>query len=142
MLIKWSDLHTTHIPILDDQHHCIVAITNSIYYFMRNRQGAEVILSFIALLEQYMNIHFLTEENLLELTNCPDFEEHKKIHDSLRTKLKLVEAQTKKTFDPEETLLFLKQFWLEHINKADAHFAPYVRKTLRKMRKLEEGKNL
>lgn len=142
MLIKWSDLHATHIPILDDQHHCIVAITNSIFYFMRNHQGSEVILSFLAMLEHYMHIHFLTEENLLQLTNCPDFKGHKIKHDSLRTRLKIITAQTKKTFEPEDTLLFLKKIWLEHINKADAHFVPHVRQTLHKLGKLRENIDL
>lgn len=136
LLIKWSDLHTTGIPIIDEQHHSVVGVINSLFFFMRNQQAAEIIAPTLVMLEQYTHIHFLTEESLLQRANYPEVEKHKKLHATFITKSQILSAQSRKTLNPEELLAFLKKWWTEHINGADHAYAPHVRKALQKIGKL------
>lgn len=132
LLIQWSDLYSTNIPIIDEQHHSIVGVINSLFYFMRNQQAAEVIGPTLIMLEQYAHIHFLTEENLLKLAHYPDIEEHKKLHAAFRAKSQVLYAQSKKTLNSEDLLSFLKVWWMEHINGADHAYSVQVRAALQK----------
>lgn len=132
LFIKWSDLHSTNIPIIDEQHRGIVETINSLYYFMRNKQASEIIMSTIAKMEQYAYIHFLTEENLLKQAKYPDFETHKKLHKSFRHKSLILSAQLKKTPDAHELLSFLKQWWIDHINVIDQKYASCLHSYLAK----------
>lgn len=126
LFIKWSDLHATNIPILDEQHRGIVEAINSLYYYMRKDRVSEVVIATMVKVEHYTFIHFLTEENLLEQAKYPYIDAHKRLHESFQQKSMLLAARLKKDPDAHELLTFLKQWWINHINKVDQEYVPYL----------------
>lgn len=132
LFIKWSKDHEMGIPIIDEQHRSLVCTINTLFYLMREQCASEMLPATLTLLKQSAALHFLIEERMLELTKYPHAEEHKKAHDSFRTRMKILFAQSRKSLDPEDLLEFLKTLWMEHVIQSDHAFAPHVVDVLRK----------
>lgn len=128
LLIVWSDIHDTGIPIIDQQHRGIVSIINSLFFFMRHKQGNDILNATVTMIGQYTKIHFVTEEKLLKSTGYPDFEAHKRLHEQLINESTLVGGQSLRNQDPSEYLIFLRNWWLNHINKHDHEYVEHFRK--------------
>jgi len=58
LYIAWKDSYCIGIPIIDEQHRCIVSIINSIYYFVEEHRELDVLESVINMMNQYTVIHF------------------------------------------------------------------------------------
>ena len=82
------------------------------------------------ILEQYIDVHFKTEEALMAEANYPALEEHKVLHKELAKKTKSYSMNINRDMDSDVVLKFLKDWWLSHINKEDRKCAPYLKKLL------------
>lgn len=131
LLIVWSDVHKTRIPIIDEQHRGIVSIINNLFYFMGEQRAAEIFVSVVVMLEQYTKLHFMAEESLLELAKYEKIDEHKALHQKLMADMSTASIKARRDNDPGEFLFFLKKWWLTHINGVDHDYAPIVREALR-----------
>lgn len=127
LLIVWTDINQTGVPIIDQQHYGIVGIINSLFFFIRHKQGNKVLIPTITMIEQYTKIHFATEEKLLKKVGYPDFDEHKKLHDELIDQSLKIANQYKLNKDPSNYLMFLKDWWTDHINKHDRLYIDHLR---------------
>ena len=54
LYIIWNDKNNTGVPIIDEQHKCIVGIINSLHYFIREGLGKEAVRHTLNILEQYV----------------------------------------------------------------------------------------
>ena len=126
LLIIWTDVNDTGISIIDQQHRGIISAVNSLYFFMRHKQEKEMLASVIATIEQYTKIHFATEEKLLKAAEYPDFDAHKKLHDGLTRRSILVGNECKRNNDAYGYLMFLKDWWIDHINRHDRHYIEHL----------------
>lgn len=136
LLIVWSDMYKTRIPIIDEQHRGIVSVINNLFYFMGEQRATEVFAPAAIMLEQYTKIHFVTEESFMELAQYKKINEHKALHQKLMTDMFAASVKAKRVNDPGEFLFFLKEWWLTHINGVDHDYAPSVIKALRGLGKL------
>ena len=119
LYIVWSDRNKIGVSIIDEQHRVIVAVINSLHYFLQSGQGYEAIGPTLNMLEQYIEIHFQTEEAIMAEANCSDLEEHIEIHNELREKTRNIVSDANLGTDPDMVLKFLREWWLGHINKED-----------------------
>ncbi len=126
LLIVWTDINDTGIAIIDQQHRGIVSIINSLFFFIRHKQGKEVLAPTIAMIEQYTKIHFATEEKLLKTAKYPDYEAHKRLHDALISRSITIGNESRRSEDPTRYLMFLKNWWLDHINKHDQIYVDHL----------------
>jgi hemerythrin len=62
LYIVWNEYNNLGIAVIDEQHRGIVAIINSLHYFIQEGQGEDVLVPTLGMLEHYTRIHFLTEE--------------------------------------------------------------------------------
>lgn len=136
LFIVWSKDFETNIPILDEQHRGLVSTMNSLYYLMKEHRTANVIQPTLAAIDHYREIHFMTEEHLMEITDYPQKTEHKKQHDLFRKHAELLVAKGRKTLDPSELLEFFKGWWLDHVRVSDRAYESHFREVLQKMGKL------
>lgn len=127
LLIVWTDINDTGIPIIDQQHYGIVSIINSLFFFIQHKQGNDILTPTTIMIEQYTKIHFATEEKLLKDTGYLDFDRHKKMHDSLIEQSLRIAGESKLGKDPFNYLVFLKNWWTAHINKQDRLFIDHLR---------------
>jgi hemerythrin len=130
LYIVWSDNNNVGIPIIDEQHRGIVSTINSLHYFMQTGHGNEIIKPTMIMLEQYVDIHFKTEEALMAEASYPDIEEHIVLHKELVGKTKKLSIDANRNKDSDMVLKFLKEWWLGHINKEDRRYTPFLRKLI------------
>ena len=123
--IAWKDYYSVNDPSLDAEHKQIIACINELYEAMQGTTDSSTTKQVLDRLVQYTRTHFEHEEKILRDVDFPDFEAHKALHDnmrrrtlSLRTHLTLVTAR--------DVLVFLKDWWLEHIQGEDKKYATYV----------------
>lgn len=122
LYIVWNSNNKLGIPIIDEQHRGIVATINSLHYFIQEGHGLAVLKSTLDILEQYTHIHFQTEEALMKKIKYPDVEAHVLLHRALMKKTKEISGKSIAHKDPGMALIFLKKWWLNHINQEDRKY--------------------
>lgn len=135
-LIEWDESLEVGIDVVDSQHRGLVELLNRVLSLHtiidadERKMNTEDILSDLF---SYTEFHFKTEEEYMEAMNYPDLENHKKIHLHLVSKLlqlneDLCGAGTDVFVEAEERLFTLLTKWLvEHIQKEDFKFKPFVK---------------
>ena len=128
--ILWNDDYCTGICEIDSQHKKIVDQINVLIDNQDHKKKSSLNKEIIVMLDKYGNEHFATEERYMRHYNYPGLEEHIKIHNSfkmntVKTAVKVVKG---KEYVPGETILFLKNWWSNHITKTDMAFKDYIRK--------------
>jgi hemerythrin len=123
--IAWKDNYSVNDPSLDAEHKQIIECINELYAAMQGATDGPTTKRVLDRLVQYTRSHFEHEEKILGEVDFPDFEAHKVLHDNmrqrtlgLRTHLTLVTAR--------DVLVFLKDWWLEHIEGEDKNYATYM----------------
>ena len=130
LYIVWNDSNNLGIPIIDEQHRGIVSTINSLHYFIQEGHGMDALKPTLAILEEYTDIHFRTEEALIKEAGFPDFDAHVALHATLMEKTIQMSKEALLYHEPEMALKFLREWWLGHIGKEDRKYAPYVKKKL------------
>ena len=128
LYIIWSDNNKLGIPIIDEQHRGLISTINSLYYSIQTGHGDEIIKPTMIMLQQYIGIHFKTEEALMAEANYPALEEHIVLHKELATKTKKLSFDANANKESDIILNFLKQWWLGHINQEDRKYGPFLKK--------------
>jgi len=126
LYIVWSKENQLEIPIIDEQHRGIVSAINSLYFFIRQGSGAEALKPTLDTLMGYTNIHFKVEEGLMEAVGYPLAKEHSKLHKALAEKAFAIGQEALRSGDASSLLHFLKTWWMEHINRVDRKYAPFL----------------
>ena len=126
LYIAWKDSYCIGIPIIDEQHRCIVSIINSIHYFVEEHRELDVLESVINMMNQYTVIHFKTEEAMLKEAGYPSIEEHVLLHKQLINQLKAASQEATEECDVDPLLKLLKAWWLSHINQEDRKYVPFM----------------
>lgn len=130
LFIIWNDSNNTGIRIIDEQHRGIISTINSLYYFTQDGHGIEILKPILIMIEQYVEIHFRTEESLMKLSNYPEINEHIQLHKDLAAQAKMMLIDPKRGKEPAEVLRFLKEWWNYHINTEDRKYVPYLEKLI------------
>jgi hemerythrin len=125
--VQWDEAFSVGVPVIDGQHKELVRMTNALFegcerggativYFMRTIQGAV----------NYAKIHFATEEKYMVQVDYPDYEVHKREHESFVGEvLHQVRLFERNQTQPMDFALFLKNWLLNHIAVSDKKFSPF-----------------
>ena len=130
LFIVWNESNNTGICIIDEQHKGIISTINSLYYFVQNGNGIEIIKPILIMIEQYIEIHFKVEESLMLQSKYTSISEHIKLHKELAAKTKTLLIDANKNKDPNEVIRFLKEWWINHINAEDKKYVPFIEKLI------------
>ncbi len=134
LYIVWAERWELGIPIIDEQHRGAACLINTLFYFITHKYGADVVLPVVKATLHYSELHMLTEEGLLALSGYPRVEEHQKLHRTMNKKFRQGVIDTMATGNymgaPEVFMAILREWWLDHMCKADGMFAPHVRNYL------------
>ncbi len=131
LYIVWTEKNDLGIPILDEQHRGIISSINSLYYFMHAGQGHEIVEPTLKTLDQYVYVHFKTEEALLHKAGYPETEQHLVLHRGLVEKTRKLSFNIERKQDSKLLLKFLRQWWLGHINQEDKKYVPFVKQLMK-----------
>jgi len=127
--IQWKDRYNINFMEIDDQHKSLLEILNELIDLVGERGDPEVVTGIFHRLCQYALTHFATEEAYMAAGNYPLLEKHKGEHGAFIQKL----LELNQAYDPsdphllEETLDFLKSWYLSHILNSDMRYMPFLK---------------
>ena len=120
--IAWKDYYSVNDPSLDSEHRQIIESINEMYNALEDPAPDVATKRVLDRLVRYTHTHFDHEEKIMKEAGYWDFEAHKALHDAmrqrtvgLRTHLTLVTAR--------DVLVFLKDWWVDHIQGEDKKYA-------------------
>jgi len=128
LLFPWSETYSVKIGIVDTQHKNLVNILNELHQAMVAGHGRDKLGQVLSNLIKYAQVHFATEERLMQTHGYTDFPAHKAEHDQLTSTLK--EYQGKFVANEIgltiEMMDFLKDWLTKHILGCDKKYGPFL----------------
>jgi len=124
--ITWKDYYSVGDESLDTQHKQIIGIINELYEAMQQGVDRKAVVSLLDQLVQYTINHFRQEEECLLAHQYPDFAQHKALHDKMRQET-LAWRENASLVTGRDLLVFLKEWWCNHIQQQDKQYSPYLK---------------
>ncbi|THF63267.1 bacteriohemerythrin [Pseudothauera rhizosphaerae] len=123
-LVQWDDSYSLGLEQIDDQHKVLFDIMNHLWSAIVNRAADGEMLKILDELESYTVSHFTAEENFMQSTGYPNFDEHRKLHAQFVKRIHdaRVELQQGKQISLD-LLHFLRDWLVEHIQAEDRGYA-------------------
>ncbi len=129
--ITWTSDLSIGVELIDEQHKMLIKHLNDLSQSLESGQGPAKIATTLNFLIDYTNFHFTAEEKHMTANDYPEFENHKKMHETFKTTLTNAEEDlkeegaTKSLADSIDTLLVK---WLfEHIRTIDIAFGKFLK---------------
>ena len=126
--VDWRDEYSVNIESIDRQHKKLINLINMLQTTVDYSTGEEFERECLAAVVEYTKTHFVYEEGLMRQYGYPDFEAHKAQHQKMIDKVNDLLAEYEK--HPEnamkDTLDFLKQWLIRHINGTDKQYSDFL----------------
>jgi hemerythrin len=118
----WKEEYSVNVKQLDDQHKFFLGIMDKCYGAMQEKTEIRKI---IGELIDYAELHFKTEEKYFDEFHYSEAPEHKRAHQELRDKIKLIIS--KDEIDPTQLALelldFLEDWLVDHLANVDKKYS-------------------
>ena len=129
-LLLWDEKFSVHNEALDKHHKRLFELCNETFKLIDQENKIPVYSTAKVISELYLYaiFHFSEEEKLLEQSNYPKLEAHKKLHQSFIDKL----DQLKKQYENDDVLIdydilnFLSDWLIYHILEVDSGYTDYI----------------
>jgi hemerythrin len=129
-MVVWDDKYATGIQLIDSQHKKLFSLTNELFRACLNKDEAldGVFKETMGRMVEYVRFHFGAEQEMLQRIKYPDYQEHKKQHDTLvRDILESVkEYNVGKKLVPNQFVRTLRDWILSHIAVTDKLYVSYI----------------
>lgn len=127
--INLNEIFQVGVEEFDSQHKSLFTIANEVFQIVFEGKNKEATYEVFARLMDYTVMHFRNEEEMMKKHGYPDYENHKKQHDILATRVQemYLNFQTDGVAINEETLSFLVKWVLHHIAKVDRDYGPFFK---------------
>jgi hemerythrin-like metal-binding protein len=87
-LLRWSDKYSVNVPEMDKQHQTLFNMLNELHDAMLSGKAKTVLDKTLSQLIQYTQRHFAIEERLMQENNYAEYEDHKAVHEQLKTRVR------------------------------------------------------
>ena len=125
--VEWHDTYSVGIPAIDEQHKQVLKILNSVFASVKNRNDSKALLNNLKKLWIFTLTHFSYEETLLEVVEYPRLDEHRRNHSRMKSQTSLYIADLEARQPDEIVILnFIKDWWINHINREDKDYTDYL----------------
>ncbi len=137
--MEWKPEYNLNIETVDKQHRKLVDIINLLYESTQPDAEKDELHALVEILEkeatainemlEYTIKHFKDEEKLMVLNKYPEYEEHKKRHDSFTRQVRQYKEHfdSAEEVDVDEMMRYLKKWLLDHILGEDKKYVPYLK---------------
>ncbi|MCB1959909.1 MAG: hemerythrin family protein [Rhodocyclaceae bacterium] len=126
-MFEWSDSYCAGIQEVDEQHKELLIALNEVAAAVREGADTARQRALLDALAENARAHFSLEESLMRVSNYPEFQSHKQLHEELMGQM--LGVQERLDLGEEcisfELLHFLKVWLINHINEADRRFCVY-----------------
>ncbi|SHN64643.1 bacteriohemerythrin [Desulfovibrio litoralis] len=131
LMIIWSEQWELGIGIIDEQHRGIASLINTLFYFISTKKAEAMIVLIMNAVSRYIALHSKTEEDLLIQTKYRYAEEHANSHakfaKELRARMQELIDSGVYTVAAENFMVFLRDYWTQHICKADPCYVAHLK---------------
>lgn len=118
-LIEWDSSFSVGSDVLDADHHRLVDALNRIYDAWQSHHGADELNRLFDELLDYVDGHFLREEEMLARCNYPRLDVQQSDHQVLREQVVAFRARHLDGGEPDalsaDMARFLKNWLLDHV---------------------------
>jgi len=134
MAIQWTEDLATDVPEIDTQHKELFSRINRLLESCNQGKGRTEVGKTISFLEEYVLIHFSTEEKIMLDHHYPDFAGHKAQHVHFMSNLDTLKQQFSKEGPSVHIILLTNHTvvdWLQsHIRKLDRALGAFLKKSV------------
>ncbi len=128
--LSWSNSLSVGNQTMDDDHKRLFQLFNKLTTAMREGRAKSVVLPVLDELIDYTAVHFHREEEMMAAAKYQGLAEQQRQHAGFVNKVK--EARDRYRGDSSntqaiETMEFVKAWLIEHIQKSDRAYAPYLK---------------
>lgn len=127
--IIWKNAYSVKVDKLDSQHKKIISIINELYSHLNKKTtNPQMLNSIIDELKDYTHTHFHDEEYLLQVSEYPEYGNHKALHEKMTQRTFDMLKASQQNWDDlsYEVLKFLKNWWINHIVDIDQKYVQYL----------------
>lgn len=126
-LFEWNDSYSVKVGLFDGHHKKLVGMINELHQAMMSRQASAVIEKILDSLVDYTKYHFTEEEKLMKQHGYPGYEQQKKEHENLVSRVVEIQDKLKKGSMSVtlETMAFLKSWLSDHILVSDKKYSQF-----------------
>lgn len=131
MNIEWSDRYKVNVQAIDEQHERFVGLINEMFEALEARQYSEKLDDLLDRVLKYAELHFKTEESLLENCGCPELQHQKNEHYKIMHGLNNLVSKRNRAKDDlafyYEVINLLKNWLVHHMSSDDQLYAKHLR---------------
>jgi hemerythrin len=131
MYIKWDESLAVGIKLIDEQHKELFERINHLLRAIGELHAQDELAKTLDFLEEYALLHFGAEEEQMQLTNYPGYDEHKGQHDYMRGEVGKLHTRMTKDGPSEKLLVDAQELlvdWLQkHIRSIDVKMARHLK---------------
>jgi hemerythrin-like metal-binding protein len=128
-LIEWDERLSVGISAIDDQHRKLIGMINSLHQAQRLGREQDVLEGGLDAVVDYTRRHFAFEEELIASAGYPHLAEHRVLHGNFLAHMEQFRErgrQASRAGLTLESMTFLREWLLDHIEGVDQRYAPYV----------------
>lgn len=127
--IEWDSSFETGITEFDNQHKKLAALINRIYNAIKDGRAQNEVESILNELVDYTVYHFDSEEKAFKQFNYPEYAEHRKIHEALKSQVgKFInDLKSGRSSIGYNLMEFLKSWLLNHIKVEDKKYSKFLK---------------
>lgn len=114
------------VPLLDEQHSSLTSTINSLYFSMNRGHPQKLLLATIEAFEVLAGIHFIVEEEIMEIIKYPYLQKHIDAHVKVRDQLHTMLVKNKRSASPNDLIDYFKKNWVPHMDTFDRHYAKFI----------------
>lgn len=128
VFVRWMESYSVSDDTIDAEHRRLLDIINDLYAEKATGRGSDALAGILDQLEEYTRSHFAHEEDVLRECSYPQYDDHKRLHDEMVSRTRVIRAQYRagQTGLPDDLLLFLRDWWVNHITRLDKQYATYL----------------
>jgi hemerythrin len=124
----WSDDHKVGLPEIDDEHRALFHMAAQLYDEIETGTAEESVDGYLERLTSYGRFHFENEEALMCRTGFPEYEVHRREHESFGAALAFIRGfdRTGNADKVASLTEFLRRWFSDHVCGSDRRFAAHI----------------
>ena len=131
MIIEWNENLNTDIPEIDEQHKTLFENINKLSDVYNDEFNKDLVWNIVLSIEEYISIHFYTEEKYMKEYSYPDIFRHSQAHKDFTKEF----SDLKDKLEDEGITIFiakglshiLSEWIINHYKTEDVFMADFLR---------------
>lgn len=125
-IYEWKSQWDVGLELIDVEHRNLIACINKL--IIAQNLDQYIVLKLADEVIAYAEFHFLSEENLMYITQYPDIKEHQAVHTKLLNQLREHRVGlSNSVYCLQDFVTFLVKWFIEHTQNEDPKVAKHVK---------------